>query len=296
MKITSQQIEEADTLLLEFCQYFSSLYGKEHCTANIHLHCHRKDCVLDYGPVYSFWLFGFERLNGIMGSYHTNNRNISVHLMHRLLDSQISAPCNWPKEFSEPFLSILEQFHYNQGSLKQTGFQEEESTVLPFQPIQECSFDHQQLEIVKCALDSWVGSINTPLILYRRTHALKVANRVIGSKGSRLSKSSIIFAKQNISNSQQLGQVEYYAYVSFTEKQSLNKVKSIWLAFVSWCEEHPCRVWYRAPAQVWHTTSIESSFISLQYIQCSSVSVKALVNFGRHVGDQTVIVATPMDN
>ena len=55
---------------------FEALCGKEKCTPNMHLHGHLLDCILDYGPVYSFWCFSFERYNGIMGDYHTNNVNI----------------------------------------------------------------------------------------------------------------------------------------------------------------------------------------------------------------------------
>ena len=55
---------------------FEALCGKEKCTPNMHLHGHLRDCILDYGPVYSFWCFSFGRYNGIMGDYHTNNVNI----------------------------------------------------------------------------------------------------------------------------------------------------------------------------------------------------------------------------
>jgi len=29
---------------------------------------------MDYGPVFGFWLFSFERYNGHLGSTYTNNR------------------------------------------------------------------------------------------------------------------------------------------------------------------------------------------------------------------------------
>ena len=63
--ITKQQVEEADDLLLSFCTSFEELYGKKSCTMNLHLHGHLASCIHDYGPVYSFWLFAFERLNGV---------------------------------------------------------------------------------------------------------------------------------------------------------------------------------------------------------------------------------------
>ena len=63
---------------MEFCKQCEHLYGTECCTPNMHLSCHLVDCIRDYGPVYSFWCFSFERYNGILGSYHKNNHNIGM--------------------------------------------------------------------------------------------------------------------------------------------------------------------------------------------------------------------------
>ena len=35
--------------------------------------------------VYAFWLFSFERYNGILGSYKTNNRSIEIQLMRHFV-------------------------------------------------------------------------------------------------------------------------------------------------------------------------------------------------------------------
>lgn len=71
---------EADTLFEKFCKMYVSLYGKGQCTINLHLHCHLTERVKDFGPAYSFWLFAYKSFNGIMGSYHTNSKNISVEI------------------------------------------------------------------------------------------------------------------------------------------------------------------------------------------------------------------------
>ena len=60
--ITKEQLKEAEELILKFCQTFVELYGKKYCTPNLHLHGHLASCIKDYGPVYAFWLFSFERL------------------------------------------------------------------------------------------------------------------------------------------------------------------------------------------------------------------------------------------
>lgn len=55
--LTDNDIIVADNLLMQFCNSFENLYGKESITPNMHLHGHLKECMLDYGPVFSFWLF-----------------------------------------------------------------------------------------------------------------------------------------------------------------------------------------------------------------------------------------------
>lgn len=75
-------VNEADDLLLRFCKECQSLYGPKFITPNMHLHCHLAQCVYDYGPVYGFWCFSFERYNGMLGQYHTNKRNIERTIMN----------------------------------------------------------------------------------------------------------------------------------------------------------------------------------------------------------------------
>jgi hypothetical protein len=44
-----------------------SIYGPEFITSNIHLALYIVDCYYDYGSIYSFWFFPYERLNGYIG-------------------------------------------------------------------------------------------------------------------------------------------------------------------------------------------------------------------------------------
>ena len=83
--ITTSEVIQADRYLLKFCQQFALLYVEDRCTPNMHLHLHLKECLLDYGPVGSFWCFGFERFNGVLGRYHTNNQTIEVQFMRKFL-------------------------------------------------------------------------------------------------------------------------------------------------------------------------------------------------------------------
>ena len=78
--LTKTDLIKADYLFVKFAKEFEQLFGKQCVTINIHLHCHLKECVDDYGPVYSFWCFAFERFNGILGATITNNRAIELRL------------------------------------------------------------------------------------------------------------------------------------------------------------------------------------------------------------------------
>ena len=64
--ITEQEILAAHELITKFCKKFEELYGPQHCTPNMHLACHIKSCMLDYGPLSAFWAFSFERFNGTL--------------------------------------------------------------------------------------------------------------------------------------------------------------------------------------------------------------------------------------
>jgi len=72
-QLSKDEVRIADALLLQFCRRFEVIYGPEAVTPNIHLHAHLADCIEDYGPMSNFWLFSFERLNGVLGNEPTNN-------------------------------------------------------------------------------------------------------------------------------------------------------------------------------------------------------------------------------
>ena len=105
--ITLVELQKADLMLLLFCQKFECLHGKSKVKPNMHLHGHLKECVLDYGPVYNFWCFSFERFNGILSSFKTNNRCIEIQLMRKLLSDHFISCSTLAKEFEENFLPLL---------------------------------------------------------------------------------------------------------------------------------------------------------------------------------------------
>ena len=79
---------EADSRLLIFCKKCQELYGEKACTINMHLHLHLLQCIKDYGATSGFWLYAFERYNGLLGSFHTNNKSVECQIMKSFLQQQ----------------------------------------------------------------------------------------------------------------------------------------------------------------------------------------------------------------
>ena len=110
--ITKQEIKKADALLVNFCTGMEKLYGKQFLTCNMHLHCHLHSVLLDYGPVFGFWLFSFERYNGQIGSTLTNNCSVEIQFMRDFLKEHYLMPSagNLPTIYHEEFMPIFDRW------------------------------------------------------------------------------------------------------------------------------------------------------------------------------------------
>jgi hypothetical protein len=83
--VNVNNVHLSDKYLQMFCSKFQVVNGSQSCTPNMHLHLHLKECILDYGPLYAFWCFPFERYNGMLGNFPTNLRHIEPQLMKKCL-------------------------------------------------------------------------------------------------------------------------------------------------------------------------------------------------------------------
>ena len=120
-------LDKADESLIEFCQAFENLYGKEHCTPNMHMHLHVKQSILNYGPVYGFWCFPFERFNGILGSFQKNWISPELQMFRKFLTYQdllvSDVPSTLPPELGEFFqlqLGKHTEVSTSEGSVEQS--------------------------------------------------------------------------------------------------------------------------------------------------------------------------------
>ncbi|KAG1150561.1 hypothetical protein G6F37_009665 [Rhizopus arrhizus] len=58
-KTALEDIDTAHLSMKNFGKTCVELYGESMPTPNMHMHLHLKESFLDFGPLYSFWLYGF---------------------------------------------------------------------------------------------------------------------------------------------------------------------------------------------------------------------------------------------
>ena len=104
--ITKTELKMADCKLLDFLKEYERINGKMAISPNMHLHLHLKECVENYGSIYGFWLFSFERYNGILGSYQTNNKTVEIQIMRKFMISGTLANMQYslPAQYKDFFL------------------------------------------------------------------------------------------------------------------------------------------------------------------------------------------------
>lgn len=66
------------------------------------MHAHLKEDLLNFGPVYDFWLFSFERYSGILGNQLTNNRLPEPQLMQCFIDDNSAYTFEFPEDDRKP--------------------------------------------------------------------------------------------------------------------------------------------------------------------------------------------------
>lgn len=168
---------------------------KKSCTMNLHLHGHLASCIREHGPVYSFWLFSFERLNGVMEAFHTNAHNISAQLLKRFLAIHSNSTSHWPQEYQEKFSPLLEKHRFNKGSLSQASF-DTAIEAKPIPPLFETVLEPHLMVYLKECLQEMLSEEITVLPLIRKCAAVSVNGNIIGSKQSRYTTSPVVMANK----------------------------------------------------------------------------------------------------
>lgn len=318
--IKKSDVDSADLYLLQFCRKCETLYGQDACTANFHLHLHLKQSFLDFGPSHAFWCFAFERFNGILGSYHTNNRAIELQLMRRFCREQSSRQLELPHEVMSFFPKYCKQnaphssdpvcafqaFRSGLDSLNTVQFfyVVESGTIFPLPPSRNKILSSNLLIDLEHLYKELYPSMIFPHIspFYEQHGRIILGGDVIGSclPGPNNAASSVIMAYwptsgdfTSISSRMQVGVVQYYLLHQTTvvEYGETKEIKHV-LAYVMWKEHHPDVDWFGVSATVCIDMFKTSGFIPVQRIACRCAHALMQVNFSTL--SETVFIASPL--
>ena len=330
--VTNSDIQTADSFLHAFCKKFEQLYGEDNCTPNLHLHLHLKDCLFDFGPPHSFWCFSFERYNGLLGSYHTNQKNIEVQIMRKFINSQLlhSTKHNLPVEYRS-LLPGRNGYSGDPTSITETAddltclsMLTMSSTPLPNPSL---SFElNQNVSLLPPSRQRVFSSAtvkqleelykqlfpNRKIISVSPFHLLSgrslLCGEVIGSSLNATSckSSSVITAYWPVRDGPissldpsrvRIGCVQYYAKhsVSYaTDNSGVVKCQYV-CAFVRWMRQHPQESWFGASAIVCYDefeNMCMYSYIPVQRICAIAAHFKTKLNLSGF--DEHVFVAVPV--
>ena len=76
--VSKKDLIEAHQRLVEMVKEIERTYGPKKISPNLHLCMHLCECMLDYGPLYAFWCYSMERMNGLLGNHLFNIINYSI--------------------------------------------------------------------------------------------------------------------------------------------------------------------------------------------------------------------------
>ena len=133
-------------------------------STNMHSHMHLSKCIENYGPIQVFWLFSFEHYNGILGSYHTNQRAIEIQVMRKFCrDMTIKTLA-----YSEPAVEMHKQLFCTVLDDKVTGRKIQQWQYLYFQHHNyEKEYSSKTSLLQNARLDLQTGHITSDSFLLR---------------------------------------------------------------------------------------------------------------------------------
>ena len=297
-------VGNAHSLLLKFCRGVERIYGTVRITPNMHMHSHLADCILDYGPVYSFWLFSFERYNGILGGYSTNNKSVELQLIRKFLRDQLLRDFELPEEYKDHFQEVMDRLSQRK-STQPNSCEIDCKKLLDILQMCDCSVDienelwlsltgyslglphvigqldddeHRYLtEVYKLFLPGL--SANDVPVLFDKHATVDIAGERFGSKFSRLNRFAYILAKwvaRFDGNIDLESEEERPGVIDCFMRQNISfggKVYSFCFAYVRWFQTHPerfhCENRGLAP-EIWCSSLFETlgpaSFLPIQRI------------------------------
>ena len=317
-EITANDIVIGDALLVQFCKRTERQYGKNKITPNMHMHCHLRSCLEDYGPLHGFWLFAFERYNGILGSIPNNNRGIEVQMMNRfVIDGQIGN-IDFPFEFKDdfgPYLVNLESSNKAadtfEPNMPHSSTSEGDSTTsewtLPSDVVfpsyrSRYALNDEEIDQVREMLQNFYSVSSSAIQISRdcwKYNSIQWCGTQLGSHFSRSRASSIVMATWRIDifgcpsgDIDELPpEILRAARVNYFLLQTIfinNKAYTHLLVCLSWYRCHPKMNSLGKPLSVWHNIlKLFNSIIPLKFVKYRTVSLSTKID------DMCVLLVCP---
>ena len=157
----------------------------------MHFAAHITECIRDPGPVYAFWLYAFERLNGLQGSYSTSHHDVTIQLMRKFILMQDVSLSQWPEELKAEFAPLFRSCFGEKGSLSETmsTYDDKHCSIKAIPPVVEKSFDCQELDKVTALMASLYPHLSVSVLrLYTCTKVISINDSMkLASESSRYS-------------------------------------------------------------------------------------------------------------
>ena len=276
-----------DALLMKFCLRVEQLYGKDVISPNMHMHGHLRDVIKDFGPIQEFWLYSFERFNGILGNQPSNNKNIEPQLMQRFLNDNMAQSFHYvtPEEFNDQFQPLLDSVSTSKvtGSLLDR-LESSNSMQLPTKYVRGVLSCNEQDYLKQ--LYSKVVNTQSPVYvnsIYQKYQSITLNGREYRSSGNQASKPVVVQATWNeglygnppttlpsntlVPSSHRPVNIHYFMQTFYTIN---NSTVSVVYAYVSWFFPHPDRFVVGKPAELWCRSHYEvfglHSFLPINHL------------------------------
>lgn len=303
VQITEEDIKLADAFLLQFCHNAEVLYGQDFITPNMHLHCHLKEVLYDYGPTCNFWLFSYERYNGILEQYPSNNRSFEIVMMKRFYKEFGLYSCGLPEEFQSDFSEIFMETMNPVlvGSLKTTIRGKVINRIHPQEVVNWSCLDCFSLpkSYIRSTLSS--SSLQELNKVYSRLYPRRNQTS-IGINSVYRKYQSVIYNGLNFNSKN--NSIVYVTDPSTLEARPV-KINHFMMhslhyedahhqhifAVVSWLKNHPHKSYFGKPLEIWWKDLFEFNldiFVPIQLLICHSAS--SSIKFE----DETVFLLCPI--
>lgn len=269
--LTHDDVIIADALILRFCKRTEELFGKRLITPNLHMSCHLRDCILDYGPMQNFWLFSFERFNGDLGKLPNNNRSIEVQMMRRFLSDADIANVALPNDHADDFNELIQFSRSNVGTLGQAESRCSTDNIDADFPSHytRCVLSNSEIKDLYTQFGYEESESNHISSVFKKYSTININGKIYGGSTSRAKTSSIVIVQ--INDELRPAKIHFFATVSaLIGSESKNHA----LVYLSCYKHHPDKDICGKPVTVWESEFFEpSQFVQLGAIKSRTVSL-----------------------